>query len=92
VNRARWELIAQSTENITGMIQQIKRACDEQAKGSEQIVYAMEGIQKSTGENIESVGVLDEAFAGLSCQIETLTKKCGGSGLMHKEGKATGRI
>jgi methyl-accepting chemotaxis protein len=68
-------LIAQSTENITGMIQQIKRACDEQAKGSEQIVHAIEDIQRSTGENIESVGVLDEAFAGLSRQIEALDKE-----------------
>jgi methyl-accepting chemotaxis protein len=67
--------IAQSTENITGMIQQIKRACDEQAKGSEQIVHAIEDIQRSTGENIESVGVLDEAFAGLSRQIEELDKE-----------------
>ncbi len=68
-------LIAQSTENITNMIQQIKGACDEQAKGSEQIVYATEDIQRSTDENIEAVSVLDDAFAGLSRQIEALDKE-----------------
>jgi methyl-accepting chemotaxis protein len=66
--------IAQSTENITSMIQQIKRACDEQAKGSEQIVHAVEDIQRSTDENMEAVNVLDDAFIGLSRQIETLDK------------------
>jgi methyl-accepting chemotaxis protein len=66
--------IAQSTENITSMIQQIKRACDEQAKGSEQIVHAVEDIQRSTDENVEAVSVLDDAFIGLSRQIETLDK------------------
>ena len=68
-------LIAQSTENITNMIQQIKRACDEQTKGSEQIVYAVEEIQKSTDENLEAVTVLDDAVAGLSMQTETIEKE-----------------
>jgi methyl-accepting chemotaxis protein len=67
-------LIAQSTENITNMIQRIKRACDEQTKGSEQIVYAVEAIQKSTDENLEAVTFLDDAVAGLSRQIETIEK------------------
>ena len=68
-------LIAQSTENITNMIQQIKRACDEQTKGSEQIVYAVEEIQKSTDENLEAVTVLDDAVAGLSMQTEAIEKE-----------------
>jgi methyl-accepting chemotaxis protein len=66
--------IARSTENITSMIQQIKRACDEQAKGSEQIVHAVEDIQRSTDENVEAVNILDDAFIGLSRQIEALDK------------------
>ena len=32
--------IAKSTENITDMIAQIKRACDEQSRGSDQVVHA----------------------------------------------------
>lgn len=68
-------LIAQSTENITNMIQQIKRACDEQTKGSEQIVFAVEEIQKSTDENLEAVTVLDDAVAGLSMQTEAIEKE-----------------
>lgn len=67
--------IAQSTENITSMIQQIKRACDEQAKGSEQIVSAVEDIQRSTDESLEAVSVLDEAFIGLSRQVEVLDRE-----------------
>jgi len=67
--------IAQSTENITSMIQQIKRACDEQAKGSEQIVFAVEDIQRSTDESLEAVSVLDEAFIGLSRQVEALDRE-----------------
>lgn len=71
-------LIAQSTENITNMIQRIKRACDEQTKGSEQIVYAVEAIQKSTDENLGAVTVLDDAVAGLSGQIEAIEKNISG--------------
>jgi methyl-accepting chemotaxis protein len=67
-------LIAESTENITNMIRQIKRACDEQAKGSEQIVYAVEEIQKSTDENFEAVTVLDDTVTGLAVQIEKIEK------------------
>jgi methyl-accepting chemotaxis protein len=67
--------IAQSTENITSMIQQIKRACDEQARGSEQIVQAVEDIQRSTDESLEAVTVLDDAYVGLSRQVETLEKE-----------------
>lgn len=67
--------IAQSTENITTMIQQIKRASDEQSKGSEQIVHAIEDIQRSTDENLEAVGALDQAFTGLSRQIEALDRE-----------------
>jgi methyl-accepting chemotaxis protein len=57
------------------MIQQIKRACDEQTKGSEQIVVAVEEIQKSTDENLEAVTVLDDAVTGLSIQTEAIAKE-----------------
>ena len=67
--------IAHSTENITSMIQQIKRACDEQARGSEQIVIAIEDIQRSTDENFDAASVLDEASLGLSRQVEFLDKE-----------------
>jgi methyl-accepting chemotaxis protein len=64
--------IAQSTENITGMIQQIKRACDEQSQGSEQIVIAVEDIQQSTHINLDATRAMDEAVSNLFRQIAVL--------------------
>jgi methyl-accepting chemotaxis protein len=69
--------ISRSTENITEMIQQIKRACDEQGRGSEQIVRAVEDIQQSTSINLESSGVMDDSIKGLTRQIDGLQKEMG---------------
>jgi len=68
-------LIAGSTENITSMIQQIKRACDEQSRGSEQIVIAVDDIQKSTHENLSAAGTMERAVGGLFQQVEVLKKE-----------------
>ncbi len=57
------------------MIQQIKRACDEQNRGSEQIVVAVEDIQQSTHINLEATGAMKEAVSGLFRQIEVLRKE-----------------
>jgi methyl-accepting chemotaxis protein len=68
-------LIANSTENITGMIEQIKRACDEQSRGSEQVVMAVEDIQLSTNINLEATQVMNESVANLFRQIEILREE-----------------
>ena len=68
-------LIAGSTENITSMIQQIKRACDEQSRGSEQIVIAVDDIQKSTHENLSAAGTMERAVGGLFQQVDVLKKE-----------------
>jgi methyl-accepting chemotaxis protein len=71
-------LIAGSTENITSMIRQIKRACDEQTRGSEQIVAAVDDIQKSTHENLGAAGTMEKAMGGLSLQVAELKKEISG--------------
>jgi len=67
--------IAKSTESITGMIQQIKRACDEQSRGSEQIIIAVEEIQHSNTINLDAAKVMNNAVMNLSRQIEILQKE-----------------
>jgi methyl-accepting chemotaxis protein len=65
-------LIARSTENITSMIQQIKRASDEQSRGSEQIVAAVENIQHSAQVNLDITATMNEAASSLARQVEIL--------------------
>ena len=67
--------IAKSTENITDMIQKIKQACDEQSRGSEQIVVAVEDIQQSTSMNLEATRILNEALASLLRQTEIINRE-----------------
>jgi methyl-accepting chemotaxis protein len=67
--------IAKSTEDITDMIQQIKIACDEQGRGSEQIVIAVEDIQQSTNINLEAITILNDALANLQKQTEILNRE-----------------
>ncbi len=71
-------LIAGSTECITGMIGRIKRACDEQSRSSEQIVVAVEDIQKSTHEDLRAAGSMESAVTGLSRQVDTLKNEISG--------------
>jgi methyl-accepting chemotaxis protein len=68
-------LIAQSTESITEMIRHIKRACDEQSRGSEQIVTSVEDIQGATDANLEATRVMDEAVYKLFRQTDMLRKE-----------------
>jgi methyl-accepting chemotaxis protein len=65
-------LVTQSIANITSMIQQIKRACDEQSRGSEQIVAAIEDIQNSTQANLDTSAIMNEAATSLAQQVELL--------------------
>jgi methyl-accepting chemotaxis protein len=65
-------LATQSMVNITGMIQQIKRACDEQIRGSEQIVAAIEDIQHSAQVNLDTTAIMNEAATSLAQQVELL--------------------
>lgn len=64
--------IARSTEKMSTMIDQIKRACDEQGRGSQLIVHAIGNIRASTGVNLDAVRVMDVAVAGLGEQTTTL--------------------
>jgi methyl-accepting chemotaxis protein len=71
------KFIAQSTERITEMIQQIKRACEEQTRGSAQIVEAVKDIQLSTNTNLDATEVMNEAVSRLSSQTGLLKKEIG---------------
>jgi methyl-accepting chemotaxis protein len=79
--------IAESTENITDMIRQIKRACDEQTRGSDQILLAIEDIQQSTAVNLDATNVMNKAVRNISQQTEIL--KCEIGALTVKEGVGT---
>jgi methyl-accepting chemotaxis protein len=57
------------------MIQKIKQACDEQGRGSEQIVVAVEDIKRSTDINLETIELLNCALAGLLRQTELLDRE-----------------
>jgi methyl-accepting chemotaxis protein len=70
-------LISTSTEHILEMVQQIKRACDEQTRGSDLIVTAVHGIQESTDVNHDAARVMDDSVVRLSHQIEVLQKEMG---------------
>jgi methyl-accepting chemotaxis protein len=64
--------IGKSTENITTMIRKIKVACDEQTRGSGQIVHAVAGIQQSTEINLEANRMTEEAVKRLTQQTELI--------------------
>jgi len=57
------------------MIRHIKRACDEQTRGSEQIVASVGDIQSATDANLEATRVMDEAVYKLFRQTELLKKE-----------------
>jgi methyl-accepting chemotaxis protein len=68
-------LIAQSTESITEMIRHIKRACDDQTRGSEEIVCSIDEIEATTAANVEAARVLDDSVYKLFRQTELLKKE-----------------
>ena len=57
------------------MIQQIKRAADEQSRGSEQIVAAVENIQQSARVNLDSTSIMNESATSLARQVQLLRKE-----------------
>jgi methyl-accepting chemotaxis protein len=63
---------------MTDMIRQIKRACDEQSRGGEQIVHAVEDIQQSTNINLEATGVMEDAIKRMTRQTDVLQKEMAG--------------
>ncbi len=69
--------IAKSTEDNTEMIQQIKSACDEQSRGSSEIVAAMKSIEGSTQTNLDATGILNQAVANLLDQAKVLQREMG---------------
>jgi methyl-accepting chemotaxis protein len=54
------------------MISQIRVACDEQSRGSDQISLEVEDIQTSTTVNLNATRVMNESVASLFRQIEAL--------------------
>jgi methyl-accepting chemotaxis protein len=57
------------------MIRQIKRACDEQRRGSGQIMTAMENIQNAAMVNMESTQVMNNSLENLADQTEVLKQE-----------------
>ena len=60
---------------LAGVIRQIKRACDKQSKGSEQIVHAAEDIRGATAVNQDATRVLGVAVADLQEQTGNLQQE-----------------
>jgi hypothetical protein len=69
------KVIARNTEDITGLLLQIKRACDEQRNGSGQIMKSVEEIQDATAVNISSTQVLNGSLDNLVDQTEILKQE-----------------
>ena len=67
--------IARSTENITDMIRRIKGACDEQSRGSDHVIPAVEKIRTATETNLGAVKVLGETMSTLAIQIAALQQE-----------------
>ena len=65
-------LIARNSEEITDMMRQINRICDEQQRGSEQVMSAVADIQGSTTINLEATQVMKDALAKLYSHTEIL--------------------
>jgi methyl-accepting chemotaxis protein len=57
------------------MISQIKRACDEQTRGSEQVVKSVEDIQSATSTNVDATRVMGNSVEVLTGQITVLKKQ-----------------
>ncbi|WP_243374986.1 HAMP domain-containing methyl-accepting chemotaxis protein [Geotalea sp. SG265] len=68
-------LIVRSTENISSMIENIKKSCGAQAESSQRIVEAIEDIAASTKTTVDATRVMDGVAAGLSQQIDVLSKE-----------------
>jgi methyl-accepting chemotaxis protein len=68
-------LIARNSEEITDMMRQINRICDEQQLGSEQVMTAVADIQGSTAINLEATQVMKDALAKLYSHTEILKKE-----------------
>jgi methyl-accepting chemotaxis protein len=65
-------MIARLTTDINDLIARIKTACDEQSRGSSHIISSAESIRSTSASNSESSGLLEEAVASLSAQINVL--------------------
>jgi len=70
--------IADSTETIVRMIEEIRRACMVQLEGSEQIVHTAEEMEKAATGNLKTTRVMEEAVSGLSRQIKGLEQEMTG--------------
>ncbi len=70
--------IADSTETIVRMIEEIRRACMVQLEGSEQVVHTAEEMEQAATGNLKTTRVMEEAVSGLSRQIKNLEKEMAG--------------
>jgi len=70
--------IADSTETIVRMIEEIRRACMVQLEGSEQIVHTAEEMEEAATGNLKTTRVMEEAVSGLSRQIKSLEQEMAG--------------
>lgn len=70
--------IAESTETIVKMIEEIGRACQVQSEGSEEIVLAAEEMEQDASGNLKTTKVMEEAVSGLSRQIKSLDREMAG--------------
>ena len=70
--------IAESTETIVKMIEEIGRACMVQSSGSEEIVLAAEEMEKDASGNLKTTKIMEEVVSGLSRQIKSLDREMAG--------------
>jgi methyl-accepting chemotaxis protein len=71
-------VIVRSTEKIGEMIATIKGACSIQTESGRCIAEAIGSIEKSTETSVDAVRIMDGVAAGLSQQVEVLSKEMSG--------------
>jgi methyl-accepting chemotaxis protein len=67
--------VAKNSEEITAMMRQINRICEEQRFGGGQVMAAVADIQGSTSVNLESIHVMNEALSKLQGHTAMLKKE-----------------
>ncbi len=71
-------VIADSTEIIVKMIEDIRKACQVQSSSSEQIVNNVREMEEAATGNLDTTRIMEETVTGLSKQIKNLEKEMSG--------------
>ncbi len=71
-------IIADSTEIIVKMIEDIRKACQVQSSSSEQIVNNVREMEETATGYLDTTKIMEEAVTGLSEQIKNLEKEMSG--------------